>query len=365
MGLKTGLGRLACQGRAGLAIGLTALAIAGAPAQAASSCKLAKVAAIPLEQDGNNLLARVIINGKPAHMIVDTGAWGSLLSRSSLGYLGLTAVDAHTEVVGIDGTSRMLQTTMDSIELGAWRSRDVRVYVGGYGEWRGDTVGLLGMDLLERYDMEFDVAHNLLSLYKPENCDNDVLAYWSDTYNVTDMDSVRGNRSRIRVPVLVNGQTVHAELDSGASITVLDEGVARRVGIDVIAGDAAKAGNLQGANGYSVETHIGTFDSFSIGDETIRHAKLRVTDLYNRVGTTYVGSRLSTSYGDTDMYLGADFLRSHRVYIASSQRKVYFTYQGGPVFQVVGPALTAASRGAKADEETEPSAAAPTKAQGQ
>ncbi|TWB22769.1 clan AA aspartic protease (TIGR02281 family) [Nitrospirillum amazonense] len=354
--------------RAGASIlALSALAILSlaATAQAASSCKLAQVAAIPLEMDGNTLLARVAINGKPVHMLIDTGAWMSVLNRSSLAPLGLKAVDAQGEMIGVDGTSRLLQTTMDSLELGTWRGRDVRVYVGGYGSLGSDTVGALGMDLLERYDMEFDLAHNLLNLFKPEKCDKDILAYWSNSYNVTAMDDVRGNRARIRVPVLVNGQTVHAELDSGASITVLDEGVARRVGVDVVAGDGAKAGNIQGANGYTVETHIGTFDSFSIGDETIRHAKLRVTDLYNRVGTTYVGSRLSTSYGDTDMYLGADFLRSHRVYIASSQRKVYFTYQGGPVFQVVGPALSPASRGTQADEETEPSAGPTKKAQGQ
>ena len=32
------------------------------------------------------------------------------------------------------------------------------------------------------------------------------------------------------------------------------------------------------------------------------------------------------------MILGVDFLRSHRVFIANSQRKVYFTYTGGTVF---------------------------------
>ncbi|WP_159107169.1 retropepsin-like aspartic protease [Azospirillum sp. B4] len=339
------------------------------PTHAASSCKLVKVAAIPLEMDGNEVLASVTINGKPAHMIVDTGAWISLLSRSSMDYLGLKAVDAQGQLIGIDGTSRLLQTTMDSLELGTWRGKDVRVYVGGYGSWRGDTVGLLGMDLLERYDLEFDLAHKLLSLYKPEKCDNDVLAYWSDSYNVTDMDDVRGNRARIRVPITINGQLIHAELDSGASLTVLDEGVARRVGVDVAAGEAEKGGGGRGVNGRLVEDHIGTFDTFSIGDETIRHAKLRVADLYNRVGERFVGSRLSTSYSDTDLYLGVDFLRSHRVYIASSQRKVYFTYQGGPVFQVIGPLRARESNGAPDDGGPQaaqtPAANPPAKPQGQ
>ena len=37
---------------------------------------------------------------------------------------------------------------------------------------------------------------------------------------------------------------------------------------------------------------------------------------------------------DADMLLGADFFLSHRVYMASKQDKIYFTYNGGPVFDL-------------------------------
>ena len=40
------------------------------------------------------------------------------------------------------------------------------------------------------------------------------------------------------------------------------------------------------------------------------------------------------------MLLGADFLHAHRVLVAHSQRKIYFTYAGGPVFQFTGPLET-------------------------
>jgi len=33
------------------------------------------------------------------------------------------------------------------------------------------------------------------------------------------------------------------------------------------------------------------------------------------------------------MLLGVDFLRTHRVLIAHSQRKLYFSHVGGPVFR--------------------------------
>ena len=38
--------------------------------------------------------------------------------------------------------------------------------------------------------------------------------------------------------------------------------------------------------------------------------------------------------------LGADFFRSHRVYVARGQRKVYVSYMGGPVFRPVTLAQT-------------------------
>src|SRR5262249_18166067 len=64
-------------------------------------------------------------------------------------------------------------------------------------------------------------------------------------------------------------------------------------------------------------------DSFKIGDEEIQHTKLRFGDL---------------TLPDTDMLIGADFFLSHRVFVATSQRKLYFTYNGGPVFNLAtGP----------------------------
>jgi hypothetical protein len=33
------------------------------------------------------------------------------------------------------------------------------------------------------------------------------------------------------------------------------------------------------------------------------------------------------------MLLGVDFLKAHRVFVAHSQRKIYFTYVGGPIFE--------------------------------
>ena len=37
---------------------------------------------------------------------------------------------------------------------------------------------------------------------------------------------------------------------------------------------------------------------------------------------------------NADMLLGADFFLSHHVLVSNSQQKIYFTYNGGPVFML-------------------------------
>jgi hypothetical protein len=60
----------------------------------------------------------------------------------------------------------------------------------------------------------------------------------------------------------------------------------------------------------------------------IKHVRLRFGDLFG-----YRGGEVP------EMLLGLDFLRAHRMFVAHSQHKIYFTYTGGPVFQVTGPRL--------------------------
>jgi hypothetical protein len=49
--------------------------------------------------------------------------------------------------------------------------------------------------------------------------------------------------------------------------------------------------------------------------------------------------------GFYDVLLGADFMLAHHIYVANSQKKVYFTYSGGAVFRYRTPDDVAASKG--------------------
>jgi hypothetical protein len=81
-----------------------------------------------------------------------------------------------------------------------------------------------------------------------------------------------------------------------------------------------------------------TFDTLMIGEETIRNAKIRISDLF---GGDQAGQTTSPGFGFfeglPDMLIGDDFFQSHRVLLMPRERKVLFTYNGGQVFQLLRP----------------------------
>ena len=95
---------------------------------------------------------------------------------------------------------------------------------------------------------------------------------------------------------------------------------------------AVLRGKYGGVGKDLVDSWIGPFASVAIGNTVIRDTRIYFADIYK--GATDKGGGLISRnvVQDQPMLLGADFLNAHRVLIAHSQRKMYFTHLGGPVF---------------------------------
>jgi hypothetical protein len=122
-------------------------------------------------------------------------------------------------------------------------------------------------------------------------------------------------------------------LDSGAFSTVVTKSQAAALGVTPESAGVTAGGCSFGLGQKTVEFWLGTFESLRIGDELIRNPRIRFADTW-KFSTYKSGGLISQRLAAPDMLLGADFLRSHRVLIAHSQRKMYFTYAGGTVFEV-------------------------------
>jgi tetratricopeptide (TPR) repeat protein/predicted aspartyl protease len=302
----------------------------------ADGCQLKDYGTLPVEMVGGRATTMVKINGHDTRFIIDTGAFFNTMSHANAVALGvrLRSAPFGFRIGGVGGTVGVEFGQVKEFGILGTTLKNIDFIVGGT-----DTgYGLLGANLLDLADVEIDLAHGKLTLFNPDHCNKLALAYWSKAgnYNVADIVSADSqNDRRTFLSVTINGKKMRALLDSGAYATVLSRRAAERVGIDLDASDLGAGSSSIGIGARSVRTWTARVDSFSVGTETIQHSQMQVLD--GRIGD-----------GQTDMLLGVDFLLAHHMFIANSQRKAYFTYNGGRVFTLA----KAPSDGDKADAGT-------------
>jgi predicted aspartyl protease len=284
---------------------------------------------------------QVTLNGKPAWFVMDTGADASDMFGGAARAFGLSESTADgVKFYGIGGGQDAKLVIVSEFGLGAAKVKDVRLYsIGQSGS--ADFAGLLGRDFLGRLgDIEFDLAAGVMRFWRADRCGNRSLAYWTRTPALAELDHDDIEAPYI-VKVRINGKPVDAELDSGAGTTTVTPSVARQAGVPPEKYQS-EVRYLHGIGEGKVAAQIASFDSVAVGEEEVKHTRLQVSDMFALNTEHHTGSILATHEPLRDeprMLLGADFLRSHRVLIAASQRLLYFTYSGGPIFEVVGDAV--------------------------
>jgi len=322
-----------------LLLALVAFGVAspGSIASAATSgCKLVKVEDWPVRLQLNHVFVEGAINGQKVGVMLDTGATRTVIFRAAAVRLGVPiSSSTNARMFGIGGETKVDVGLVDEFRVGQAAQKDLRILVAGEHD-PGNGVGvLLGEDFFQHFDVEFDLAHNAVRLFKPQDCDRVSLAYWERAAaSELAFEGLDANNAQIILPVSINGQPLRALLDSGAGVSLLDKSEAERAGVTPETAGVVAGGRTGGLGTNAVDVWIGPFQSFTIGDETIRDTPLRFGDMFKdatyRATGSNVAHRIQVSHS---MLLGADFLRSHRVLVSHSQRKVYFSYIGGPVFQ--------------------------------
>ena len=288
----------------------------------AAGCTLSFVD-LPVTMSGQRATIPVKINGAPAVLQVDSGDFYSFIAAPSAAalHLPLRAAPETMDVIrGVGGDAEIYKTTINALTIGGSVLPQLDFIVGGGG--LGDGVdGLLGQNILARGDVEYDLGHGVMRLAHPTGCGDKMLAYWdkTDPYSVLNIGAISQDADLTTSSVMVNGITMRAMFDTGASTSFLTLAAAKRAGIDPHDPGVVPAGASGGIGRKRVNTWIAPVKSFKIGDEEIRNTHIRIGD--------------STAL-NRDMLIGADFFLSHHVYVANSQRKLYFTYNGGPVFNL-------------------------------
>jgi len=292
------------------------------PDLSVAKCQVGKVVELPITMAGLVPLVPVKINGKDAKFILDSGAFYSMMSAATAAEyeLKLKAAPDGLSVHGIGGFISTSVANVREFTVAGITIHDVQFLVGGS---EVGSSGILGQNLLEKWDVEYDFAKGIVTLIKTDDCKNAVLAYWvapGQSFSAMDLTRMGIRDFHTIGEGYINGMKIRVEFDTGAGASVLTLKAAARAGVKTDSPGVVDAGYGRGIGRALAKQYIAPFASFKIGDgEEIKNARLRISDV---------------DLGDADMLLGADFFVSHHVYIANSQHKAYLTYNGGPIFDL-------------------------------
>ena len=226
---------------------------------------------------------------------------------------------------GFGGETPVEVAQIDEISIGQSVFKNHKMLVAGEQDFGDGVDMLLGEDFLQRADLEFDLIHHSVRLFQPKDCGGVSLAYWATAgAGVVDFEAMNERRPQILVPVQINGRPMKALLDSGSSASILDKPEVARLGVTPASPGVVPWGSGTGLGAKEVESWIGSFQTFTIGDETVKDTQILFADLFRDVKFAVTGSNLRERvHEDYSMLLGFDFLHSHRVLIAHSQRRIY------------------------------------------
>jgi len=304
-----------------------------------AACKLGLVATLPVTMQGLRPMTTAQVNGTDTPFVVDSGAFYSIISPASAKRLDLKIIPVAGDnftTGGIGGTVNMNLAVIDDFSIAGQPIPKIPFLVGGTDFEQGG--GLIGYNILGLADTEYDLAKGVIRILRSDGCTREDFPYWSGPTQVSSelplellreaqgeyvfsKVATRAVANRIVTTISINGKPVKAQLDTGASRSLLTRWAATRLGIDVTAPDAKDAGFSLGLGRRQVRMWIVPVGLIKIGDEEIRKASLNVIESIN------------DGRDDVEMLLGADFFMSHHVYVAKKLNKLYLTYNGGNVFQ--------------------------------
>ena len=256
------------------------------------------------------------INGTPAELLVDTGAYQTFFTRTGTERRNMPLRRTSQVAFGVGGSSPIFETRYTDFSAGFARApKGIMPVLGDFG-FTPSFDGLLGSTFLLQTDVEISLASKEITFFHTENCADTYLGYWGD--NVIDIPFKPHDELGLNphFTVRVNGKEMEAIIDTGAATSSILRDAAKAAGIAVDQPGLATHRSA-GAGARKAASWVVSTKTFQIGGETVQNAELAVVD--------------SRNYG-VDVILGADFLRSHRVLFAMSQQRLYFSYIGGEPF---------------------------------
>ena len=314
--------------------GAAVLVLLGAPHAADAECRLGAVAVLP-EQGRHSPVVTIDINGKPATLVLDTGAFTTTLKLNSAERLGVRMSQLDADSHGVGGVSHLHRGVAGRMRIGGISADGLTLAGVDFFNRPEDAEldGLLGMNLMAAYDVDLDLAGRHVIIYEADGgCSKPTVALAQPLYMVP-LEFIENDR-QADVELVIDGRRVRAVVDSGAARTVMFRSAGSRLGVDISALRSSRhVGYGVGPRPVPVMEHV--FATVRIGDLQINDMAILVLDQANMgLDMVHVGSRLPDPSlgepGGEEMLLGADFMRKVHLWISHSSHKLIMQYPPQP-----------------------------------
>jgi predicted aspartyl protease len=242
--------------------------------------------------DGKIELVPVTLNGKPAKFRLDTAARRTEISPALARKLQLPLASDAAAI----GQLGFAQTEHKDLHL---------PLAAGASEQEG----VLALDDLSRFDVDFDFASDTLKLFSPDHCVGHV-QYWdgppAEMISMTPRSEKAGTFGLF---VTVDGQQVDAAIDTAATSDMKESVAIEKFGLKP--GDAETPASAKPESGAKTYSH--TFKLLQIGNIVFKDFRVRIVPDSAR------------GPGWPELGLGMNVLRDLHVYAAVKERSLYIS----------------------------------------
>ena len=276
-------------------------------AQAAGKCQLQLMASFDMGTDETGAVyIPMSVGGQKVNMLIDTGAVDTMLTESAVAKLGLPSkLIGEEEGVVYGGTHINRYTDAHDIALGGMTAKTFRVAILPDKVVPSEIGGLLAPDIMRGFDVDFDFANAKVNLISPDHCEGTAVYWTRDPYATI---AFRSDEGHMTVPIQLDGQTIRATIDTGASVSVMSLELAE----DLFKLDT-KNPDLKKTSETGQDYHY-PFKSLTFQDISVLNPDL-----------VLVPDAVSKTHGNVPLLIGMNILRKLHLYIAYGESRIYAT----------------------------------------
>src|SRR5262249_18003961 len=201
--------------------------------------------------------------------------------------------------------------------------------------------GIIGMSILSAYDVELDLADSKLNLFSQKHCPGKVV-YWPNS-GVTATPLVRQPTGHMLVTIELDGHKLQSAFDTTAARSYVPFSKATALyGLSVDSPGMVSTPRSEAEENFRTMDHYRyPFKSLSASGVTILNPEIYILDdrgqsCDGKFRATAGGQRRAC-FGGQEFILGLKSLRAMRIFIAFSEKKIYYTAATGQATPATPP----------------------------